>query len=90
VAGKGRAGVLAAYAGLFEPAVGGVIAVEPPASHRDGPIFLGVLRVLDVPEALGLLPPVPLTLVGAKGKAFGRTAEIYKRAGAAGKLQTLP
>jgi cephalosporin-C deacetylase-like acetyl esterase len=86
VAGKGQAGVLAAYAGLFEPDVAEVIAVDPPASHRDGPYLLGVQRVLDVPEALGLLAPVPLTLIGAKDKRFARTAALYASAGAAGKL----
>ena len=59
-----------------------VIAVDPPASHREGPIFLGVLRVLDTPDALGMLAPMPLTLVDAKDKAFERTAQIYKVAGA--------
>ncbi len=88
VAGRGQAGVLAAYAALFEPSIKEVILIDPPASHRDGPIFLNVLRVLDVPEALGLLAPdVKLTLVNARDKAFDRTAEIYKRAGAAERLQ---
>jgi len=53
----------------------------------EGPHFLGVLRVLDIPEALGVLAPnVKLTLVGAKDRAFDRTAEIYRRAGAAEKF----
>jgi hypothetical protein len=82
VIGCGRAGVIAAYAALFEPSVREVIAVDPPASHRDGPIFLGVLRVLDTPDVLGMLAPVPLTLMGAKDKVFDRTAQIYKIAGA--------
>jgi dienelactone hydrolase len=82
VIGRGQAGVIAAYAALFEPSVREVIAVDPPASHRDAPIFLGVLRVLDTPDALGMLAPVPLTLVDAKDKAFDSTAQIYKIAGA--------
>jgi dienelactone hydrolase len=85
--GRGQAGILAAYAALFEPSITEVIIVDPPTSHRDGPIFLNVVRVLDVPEALGLLAPRPLTLVNAKDKAFDRTAEIYRLAGAADKLQ---
>jgi cephalosporin-C deacetylase-like acetyl esterase len=88
VVGVGQAGVLAAYAALFEPGIKEVVIIDPPTSHKDGPIFLNVLRVLDVPEALGLLAPhVKLTLVNAKDKAFDRTAEIYKLAGAADKLQ---
>jgi cephalosporin-C deacetylase-like acetyl esterase len=86
VIGHGQAGVLAAYTALFEPSIDEVVIVDPPLSHRDGPIFLNVLRVLDIPEALGLLAPRQLTLVNAKDKAFERTAEIYKRVGAADKL----
>ncbi len=87
VIGRGQAGVLAAYAGLFEPSIGGVVVVEPPISHRRGPYLLNVLRTLDTPEALGLLAPTPLTLVRAQNAAFDRTAEIYRRAGAALKFQ---
>jgi hypothetical protein len=85
--GHGEGGVLAAYAALFEPSITEVVIVDAPASHRDGPIFLNVMRVLDIPEALGLLAPRPLTLINAKDKAFDRTAEIYKLAGAADKFQ---
>ena len=60
---------------------------DPPVSHRDGPIFLNVLRVLDVPEALGLLAPKKLTVVNAASPAFDRTAQIYKLAGAEDKLR---
>jgi hypothetical protein len=87
IIGRGQAGILAAYAAIFEPSVSEVIVVDPPVSHREGPIFLNVLRVLDIPEALGLLAPRPLTLINAKDKAFDRTAEIYKLAGAEAKFQ---
>ncbi|HLW67167.1 MAG TPA: acetylxylan esterase [Gemmataceae bacterium] len=86
LAGRGQAGVIAAYAAIFEPDVPAVVLKNPPASHRDGPIFLNVLRVLDVPEALGLLAPRPLTIY-SNDKAFDRTAEIYKIAGAADKFK---
>jgi cephalosporin-C deacetylase-like acetyl esterase len=87
VIGRGQAGVIAAYAALFEPSIKEVIVVDPPASHRDGPIFLNVLRVCDVPDALGALAPTPLTLVGAKDKAFDKTEQLYKLAGAAEQLR---
>ncbi len=87
VVGRGQAGILAAYAALFEPSISEVVIIDPPTSHKEGPIFLNVLRVLDIPEALGLLAPRPLTLVNAQDKAFERTAEIYKLAGAADKLR---
>jgi dienelactone hydrolase len=92
-AGRGPAGVLAAYAALYQPAIEQVVAVAPPASHRPkapggeyGPALLDVLRVLDIPEALGCLAPRSLTLVGAADAAFDRTAEIYRLAGAADRF----
>jgi hypothetical protein len=88
--GRGQAGVIAAYAALIVPgAIQELAIIDPPTSHRDGPHFLNVMRVLDIPEALGLLAPdVKLTLVGksAKAEAFDRTAAIYKAAGAADRF----
>jgi cephalosporin-C deacetylase-like acetyl esterase len=87
VVGRGKAGILAAYAALFEPRITEVVVIDPPVSHREGPIFLNVLRVLDIPDALGLLAPRRLTLVNAHDKEFDRTAQIYRLAGADTKLQ---
>jgi len=87
VIGRGQAGILAAYAALWEPSIREVVLVDPPTSHATGPIFMNVLRVLDVPEALGLLAPRPLTLVNAGDAAFDRTQKIYERAGAERSLQ---
>jgi hypothetical protein len=61
------------YAALFEPSIKEVIVIDPPKSHKDGPHFLNVLRVLDIPEALGLLAPTPLTIIGGNDPAFDRT-----------------
>jgi len=89
--GRGPAGVIAAYAALFVPEkVEELVILDPPVSHRDGPHFLNVLRVLDVPEALGLLAPdIKLTLLGMRAKdlAFDRTAAIFKAAGVAARLR---
>jgi hypothetical protein len=60
-----------------------VVIIDPPKSHKEGPIFLNVLRVLDIPEALGLLAPTKLMLINARDPAFDRTEQIYKLAGAA-------
>ena len=87
VSGKGQNGIIAAYAAFFEPSIKEVVVINPPKSHKDGPHFLGVLRVLDIPEALGLLAPTPLTIIGGNDPAFDRTAAIYKAAGAADKLK---
>jgi hypothetical protein len=89
IVGLGQAGIIAAYAALLNPgAVDEVVILDPPTSHRDGPHFLNVERVLDLPTALGLLAPdVRLTLVNAKDPAFDKTAAIYKLAGAADKFE---
>ncbi len=86
VVGKGQAGVLGAYAGLFENCIAEVILVDPPSSHRDGPHFLGVMKVLDVPDALGLLAPRQVTLINAKDAAFDRAAKSFQAAGYAERL----
>ena len=90
IIGRGRAGVIAAYAALLEPRLREVAAIDPPASHHDGPIFLNVLRVLDVPEAFGLLAPRPLTIATAQATAFDRTQSLYRTGGGNFKLEALP
>jgi hypothetical protein len=87
LSGRGQGGILAAYAALFEPSIKEVVVINPPKSHKEGPYFLNVMRVLDIPEALGLLAPTPLTIIGGDDQAFARTAEIYRLAGAEGKLK---
>ncbi len=93
LAGRGPAGVIAAYAAAYAPEVAEVVAIDSPSSHAPtregaaiGPAILNVLRVLDVPDAFGLLAPRRVTLIGADKAAFRKTAEIYDRAGASGAL----
>src|SRR5262249_22119523 len=87
VIGRREAGVLAAHARLCEPRIAEVVAVEPPPTHDYGPTFLNVLRLLDIPEALGLLAPRPLTVVNADPKGARRTEQFYDRAGARAKVR---
>jgi hypothetical protein len=100
-AGSGRAGIVAAYAALYQPAIEAVTAVAPPASHLPnfgaqaaqtgvqdyGPALLNVLRVMDIPEALGCLAPRRLTVTGVNDPAFDRTAAIYRLAGASDQFR---
>jgi dienelactone hydrolase len=93
-AGQGQAGLVAAYAALYESTITEVVAVNPPPSHQPrsakeayGPPLINVLRVLDVPEALGCLAPRRLVLLGAKDTAFDRTADLYRLAGAPDRLE---
>lgn len=82
VAGNGRAGLIAAYAAVLHPSPDGVTLVSPATTHMDSaaPQFLNVLRVCDVPDALGLLAPRPLTIIGSPADPFARTAAAYAAA----------
>jgi len=88
VLGEGAGGVLAAYAALWEPQIEGVLLNRPPLSHMDAeaPQFLNVLRVCDIPDALGMLAPRTLTIYGGSTAFSGKVSEIYTAAGAATKL----
>ena len=42
------------YASLFEPDIAGLDLWNLPESHREGPIFLNVLRFMDIPLAIAM------------------------------------
>jgi len=44
----------ALYASLFEKGIAGLELWQMPKSHRDGPDYLNVLRVLDIPQAAAM------------------------------------
>jgi len=52
VEGHGAQAVNLLYASLFEPGISGMILSDLPASHQQGPDYLNVLRVMDIPVAL--------------------------------------
>jgi hypothetical protein len=86
--GRGQAAVIAAYAALLDSRVSAVTVVEPAISHREGPIFLNVLRVVDVPEAFGLLAPRSLSVFTSHPAAFENVQGTYRVAG--GDVQIAP
>jgi hypothetical protein len=92
VAGKGPAGLIAAYAAALDDSIAGVTIIAPPKTHMDpaAPQLLNVLRVCDVPDSLGLIAPRPLTLVGADAADFKRTAAAYAAAEAGNHLTIKP
>lgn len=59
---EGEMAGLALYAGMFEPQIAAFDFENLSASHYQGPIFLNVLRVLDIPQALAMLAPRPVKL----------------------------
>lgn len=77
IAGKGVAGILGLYAAILEPSVHQVVLIDPPASHGEGPLFLGVLRYTDLPEAAGLLAPRRLNFYARIPPAYEQTRAIY-------------
>jgi len=58
--GKGEMAGIVLYAAIFEPEVARLDLWNPPASHRDGPTFLNVRRILDMPQAMALAFPRPI------------------------------
>ncbi|MFH1719695.1 MAG: prolyl oligopeptidase family serine peptidase, partial [Planctomycetota bacterium] len=87
VLGERAAGVLAAYAALWEPQIEGVMLNKPLLSHMDAeaPQFLNVLRVCDIPDVLGMLAPRTLTIYG-NPDLLGKVGQIYAAAGASAKF----
>jgi hypothetical protein len=70
--GKGDMAGVVLYAGIFEPDVARLDLWELPPSHRQGPTFLNVRRVLDTPQALALVWPRKVMLY-AKDDAAAKT-----------------
>jgi cephalosporin-C deacetylase-like acetyl esterase len=78
VHGKGGMGILALYAGLFDPRIGRVVLKDPPASHTEGPALLNVLRITDIPEMAGAFAPRKLVFEGNIPASFESAGGIYK------------
>ncbi len=62
--GRGEMATVALWAAAFEPGIATVELIDPPATVRDGPAFLNIERILGMPQALALLHPRPVTLLG--------------------------
>lgn len=80
--GTGKMAGIALYAGLFEPAVEQFDLHALPASHRDGPICINVLRVLDMPQAVALSFPRRVNLYETDIEAWSWPADAAKLTGA--------
>ena len=77
IAGKGTQGIIGAYAALFDDRIGRVILHSPPVRHEQGPIFLNVLRVTDIPQALAMLAPRELTVLTGEYDNFLYTRNVF-------------
>lgn len=82
--GKNDMAGIALYASLFESDVARLELWHPPASHRQGPIFLNVLRMLDMPQAVALAFPHKVRLYvkdDAEAKAWNWPMQLQQALG---------
>jgi hypothetical protein len=85
--GEGEAAGIALYAGLFEPSVSALDLWHLPASHRQGPTFLNVLKYLDAPQAVALALPRKVTLhvrAAASAAAWDWPVRLQRATGGTG------
>lgn len=88
VTGSGVSGALGLYAALLDPRIEQVILRNPPPSHTEGPIFLNVLRHLDMPEAVAMMAPRRVSFYGRTPAAFEPARAVYALFGKGGHLFT--
>jgi hypothetical protein len=55
--------------------------MDPPSSHREGPIFLNIMRHTDLPEAAALLAPRRLNFYGQMPTAYEYSKHVYQLLG---------
>ena len=79
---EGAAAVNALYASLFESGVNELVLTRMPASHMNGPDYLNVLRVLDIPQAVAMASErCRVELRGVVAKDWTFVADAAKRFG---------
>lgn len=88
--GRGDAAVACLYHALMDERVAGVVLDEPPVSHRQGAPVPGILRHLDLEQAVGLLAPRPVAIVSAAHGWRSWASRVYGRLGLAGRLVVEP
>jgi len=71
---RGNMAGVALYASLFDPQIVRLSLVDLPATHRDGPIFLNVLRYLDMPQAVALAAERTSFVFGGRNEAVWQFA----------------
>lgn len=87
--GRGQAAALALWSAVFEPSVAQVALDSPPITVRDGPPFLNLSRILDMPQALALLYPRPVRLVNATPKPWTWASDLAAKLGSPQPWPTL-
>ncbi len=87
--GEGAPAVLSVYAALLEPGISRLVVAQPQTTHMDtnAPVLLNVLRVLDIPQAIGMLAPRPVTLLATPPGCAKTAAAVYEKAGSRDSLE---
>jgi cephalosporin-C deacetylase-like acetyl esterase len=78
VLGAGVSGILGLYAAILDEGIHQVFLIRPPSSHEEGPLFLNILRYLDLPEAAALIAPRPLSFYGRLPTAYEPVVHVYE------------
>jgi hypothetical protein len=80
--GEGYQAVNALYASLFASELGSLNLIAPPASHANGPDYLNVLRILDIPQTV-VLPAErhPIRIHGTTREAWSWSVTAARNLG---------
>ena len=87
--GHGDMAALVLYAALFEPSVQRLDLWHPPPSHDQGPTFLNVRSLIDMPQAMALALPRQIRVYvqdKAEGRAWQWPLELQALLGQKGLL----
>jgi hypothetical protein len=78
----GRMAGVALYAALFEPSLDQLTLTDLPASHRDGPYFLNVSRILEMPQTVAMVAErTPIVLRTSEPAAWDYPQAVAKKLG---------
>jgi len=82
--GKGENAVAALYAALLEERVTGVLLEDLPSTHAEEAPIPGILRVLDIPHAVGLMAPRRTALLNSGHNNWTWPQRAFERLGCGG------
>ena len=89
--GNGRMAGVLTYASLFEPEITRLDLHNPPLSHKNGPFFFNVLRIMDVPQAVAIALERSKVVIYQKGKdGWDYPLKVARKQGWKTKLQLRP
>ena len=77
--GKGESALASLLVALVDEHIAGVVLEDLPGSFEDRCPVMGILRVLDIPQAVGLLAPRPVVLVNPGDTNWSWPVRAYKR-----------